>query len=535
MRDIVRIAIVLELCLLILAIPTSEGATTKLKSKKKIMKEARENKEVNICDLQNLQAPFFCYCNSNGFNNATDTNCLIFDKFEEVNPLWNHFKSQVFTQKLTFRVRPPTGNLTYVPTQVLKLLKHVNIFNIEYAKIHKLPDNVFSNLSLMTEIHLMRNSITSLAENAFNNMKSLVLINLDENHITEVTRTPFVNLPSLKKLMMNKNNITTIYAHAFAYLSSLQELELNGNEINVITRDMFNGLRNLQKLDLSNNLVHMIGDESFMEMSELQELQLDQNMIEYISQKALVGMRNLKVLKLSENKLASLDPDFLSQAPGVNYLDLRENQLKTMTFDNVKPIVTNLYNNVSYFYLNGNKLICDCKLQWIWGLRNETKNIKLRENLEELTCFLESKNASDKSVKDAERNSALAIARNPDEYMFDNLKEGNRGNNDYLDDATNYEDSYEDEDREIQKSHTKMEIIDGKVGYMKQLFELKPEDLPCPEPSREDLMASEQPSSRHANAAVGSAGIFFFSSGKIHYVSQSVLALSFLVATRFFT
>lgn len=44
----------------------------------------------------------------------------------------------------------------------------------------------------------------------------------------------------------------------------------------------------------------------------------------------------------------------------------------------------------------------------------------------------------------------------PDEYMFDNLKEGNRGNNDYLDDATNYEDSYEDEDREIQKSHTKV-------------------------------------------------------------------------------
>ncbi|XP_051160091.1 connectin-like isoform X2 [Leptopilina boulardi] len=535
MWDVIRIAFVLELCLLILAITTSEGAKTKLKNIKKLSKEVKEIKEVDICDLQKLEAPFFCYCNGVGVKNVTDTNCLIFDKFEEVNPLWNHFESQIFTEKLTFKVRLPNGNLTYIPTQVLKQLKHVHILIIEYAKIHKLQENVFSNYTAMNEISLMRNSITSLAEYAFNNMKNLIFINLDENQITEIRRLSFVNLPSLKKLMINKNNITTIYAQAFSYLNTLQELELNGNQISVITRDMFNGLRSLQKLDLRNNLVHMIGEESFMEMPELQELQLDQNMIEYISQKALAGMRNLKVLKLSENKLAALDPDFLSQAPGVNFLDLRDNLLKTMTFDNVKPIVTNLYNNISYFYLNGNKLICDCKLQWIWGLRNETRNIKLRENLEELTCFLESKNASVKSVKDAERNSALAIARNPDEYMFDNLKEGNRGTNDYLDDATNYDDSYEDEEKEVQKSPTKMEIIDGKVGYMKELFQLKPEDLPCPEPSREDLMASEQPSSRHANAAVGSAGIFFFSSGKIHYVSQSVLALSFLVASRFFT
>lgn len=50
----------------------------------------------------------------------------------------------------------------------------------------------------------------------------------------------------------------------------------------------------------------------------------------------------------------------------------------------------------------------------------------------------------------------------------------------------------------------KVEVVEGKLGTIKHLFELKLEELPCPEPSREDLMASEQPSSRHEHAHMGS-------------------------------
>jgi len=73
---------------------------------------------------------------------------------------------------------------------------------------------------------------------------------------------------------------------------------------------------------------------------------------------------------------------------------------------------------------------------------------------------------------------------------------------------------------------------------MKHLFELKPEELPCPELSREDLMASEQPSSRHENARVGSSGSSWFSSGSISVQSgQSVLAILslLLLSILFFT
>lgn len=73
---------------------------------------------------------------------------------------------------------------------------------------------------------------------------------------------------------------------------------------------------------------------------------------------------------------------------------------------------------------------------------------------------------------------------------------------------------------------------------IKHLFELKPEELPCPELSREDLMASEQPSSRHENARVGSSDSSWFSSGSISVqAGQSVLTILslLLLSILFFT
>ena len=56
--------------------------------------------------------------------------------------------------------------------------------------------------------------------------------------------------------------------------------------------------------------------------------------------------------------------------------------------------------------------MCDCKLVWMWGLRNQTKNVKLRESLEKLTCLLETNNATMKVTNShREWNAALKIAR----------------------------------------------------------------------------------------------------------------------------
>lgn len=79
--------------------------------------------------------------------------------------------------------------------------------------------------------------------------------------------------------------------------------------------------------------------------------------------------------------------------------------------------VMRLTDQSASWYLHvENNLICDCKLAWIWGLRNETKNTKLRDALEELTCFLESNNATQKiNSEDLGRNQPLDI---PGKFCF---------------------------------------------------------------------------------------------------------------------
>lgn len=66
----------------------------------------------------------------------------------------------------------------------------------------------------------------------------------------------------------------------------------------------------------------------------------------------------------------------------------------------------------------------------------------------------------------------------------------------------------------------------------KHLFELKPEELPCPAISRE-MMASEQPSSRHENARMGGGTIWFRSSAKAVQAGRSVLAAATLLPLLF--
>ncbi|XP_015187783.1 PREDICTED: connectin isoform X2 [Polistes dominula] len=512
----------LRVSLYALLIAVSLAASTRSRSKKKVTKET---KEVNICDIQNQEAPIFCYCDSNALRNATTANCLVLNKFKVDDPMWNYFVSQIHLTKLMFTVRA-SGGLDYVPSNVLKQFKNLKSISLEYAKLTELAERSFSNLSEVTEIDLSKNTIAVLKKYAFENMKELKTILLDDNRITEINRDVFVNLPNLATLNLNNNNITTVHDKAFKHLINLQVLLLNSNEISVITRESFHGLRNLKHLDLRNNEISMIGDSSFVEIPELIELELDQNSIKYISEKALDGLRKLKKLRLSENKLVSLEPDFLSGAPSINFLDLRENNLKTMTFNNIKPIVTNLYNSSSHFYLDGNKLICDCNLAWLWGLRNETKNAKLRNALEELICFLESNNTALKiNTEDLERNQELEIARNSGNKEDEDNYLGDVANESYENLGEEYEDSSLDSN-----SQPKVQILDGKVCYVKHLFDLKLEDLPCPETTREDLMASEQPSSRHENAPVGSSGsIWFTSSAQTLRVNQFVVYASSLI------
>ncbi|OXU23825.1 hypothetical protein TSAR_008351 [Trichomalopsis sarcophagae] len=346
--------LLLSVLLVLSAINLCESSTVKNRNRKKQQRE-KEQKEINVCDIEQENTPLYCYCNDNKLASAEDANCLIFNKLELSDPIWAHFNAQMYIRKLSFVVRSD-GMITYVPTGVLRQLKSLNTISFQHAKFDAIESQSFASLPSVSTINLNKNNINVLKWHSFEGLRNLTLLNLDENYISELSRDIFYDVPRLQKLFLNHNNISLLHDKAFKHLPSLQELELNDNKLSVLTSESFSGLRLLQRLDLRNNQIRMLGERSFIEMPELQELDLDQNRIEVISNRAFDGLKNLRKLRLSENKLSVLEPDFLVGAPSINLLDLRENELTTMTFDNIKPVIMNFYNNSSYFYLDGEYL-----------------------------------------------------------------------------------------------------------------------------------------------------------------------------------
>lgn len=100
-------------------------------------------------------------------------------------------------------------------------------------------------------------------------------------------------------------------------------------------------------------------------------------------------------------------------------------------------------------YVTDNEFICDCRLAWIFDLKNRTKNFELRYSLEEIEC-----------TKTKDKPSGGRIRVNADDVMKKQI----------LNDETDY---YDDESFDEKKTT--------------QLFQFKQKELPCPQQYREQF------------------------------------------------
>ncbi|XP_073836886.1 leucine rich repeat protein connectin [Musca autumnalis] len=331
-----------------------------------------------------------CYCTPDENHVPVQkAECWVFSEgLMQNDTTWTRFYQQTRLRELKFVIQNH-GRLDYIPTHILKPLENLTSITIEYSQVEIVRSYAFANLHQLERIVLTNNMIIALDQEAFANHIRLRDLNLEHNQIFEIDRKAFRNLPLCERLNLNNNNITNLHDGLFSDLVRLIYLNLAHNQITTLTSNIFKGLGNLNVLKLTHNNINFIGDTVFAELWSLTELELDDNKIERISERALDGLNNLKTLNLRNNLLKKIDNGLLRGTTALLSLNVQSNKLETLTFYTFQPIMDNLVNSSSELLLSDNNFICDCRLQWLFELKNRTRYQQLRDSLDEFICTLQ--------------------------------------------------------------------------------------------------------------------------------------------------
>ncbi|XP_022826792.1 connectin-like [Spodoptera litura] len=410
---------------------------------------------INVCDIVDRRSKVHCYCDSNKPKMATRADCWVFSGgITEEDLIWPSFSSQSEIEHLMFNVRSDDA-LTFIPAKAIVRLDKLKHLSIQFGTIKRIPPYAFTNSSTVRQIVLKSNKIATLEKHSFSQMMMLSNLSLDENQISELKRDVFFGLPNLHVLHLSNNNLSLIHEGCFKHLNNLIELNLDYNYISVVTREMLEGLENLSRLNLRNNKLTMVGNLAFSELWGLKELMLDNNALEYISERAFGGLTQLRKLTLSGNKLTKFYEDILDDIRSLVILDLRYNMLEAISYETVRPVVENDKSASTAVYLEGNPLNCNCRLSWIYALRNETRDNTLRQALEKVSCVTDL--TVDRHLNDQEDNESAKDNALPEDTY------------DYYDKTEEYS------ERKFTKKATK-------------LIDIPLETLPCPK----ELMQTEE-------------------------------------------
>lgn len=247
-------------------------------------------------------------------------------------------------------------NLTY---SSIKSIAHILPINttelvLDNNNIDDVPIQDFPVLPFLTKISLQSNQLTGVPSSDMSTkFPNLKLLDLSKNNIIELDQ---MKLPNLKKLYLDNNRIKYIKEYTFTGMSKLEMISISSNELEFVDSLSFFNLTSLWSLNLAVNKISELKAgtfESFRENSDI-KLNFSSNQIESIPF-GLIEFEDINFVDMSENEIRSVDlKAFQNIYNLVNSINLEHNVLETI------PLFQSLAEGE--IKLNGNPLVCDCKL-----------------------------------------------------------------------------------------------------------------------------------------------------------------------------
>ncbi|KAK2715740.1 toll-like receptor 6 [Artemia franciscana] len=267
-----------------------------------------------------------------------------------------------------------------------------------------IPRAIF-DLTMLKRLDLSFNSIMSVEDNFFANSTQLVVLLINNNQLQSIMGRALYGLSKLEILEVANNRLELIEPGSLDGSENLQEIRFDCNFLDDIN-GLFRNLMKLRFVNLSGNGVQLF-DYSFLPLSvefldlhsneiseisnyyeletrmNLKFMDLSFNQISMINEKQIPN--SVETILLNNNKIQNVLANTFSAKTNMTLIDLRRNAIQYL-----KPTAVWLRDEsqITWIKLGQNPFICDCGLEWLTGLTNQSRHQPILVDSHDVSCHI---------------------------------------------------------------------------------------------------------------------------------------------------
>ncbi|XP_035489587.1 leucine-rich repeat and immunoglobulin-like domain-containing nogo receptor-interacting protein 3 isoform X2 [Scophthalmus maximus] len=263
-------------------------------------------------------------------------------------------------------------------------LQSLKVLKLRGNQLKLVPIGSFAKLGNLTSLDLSENKMVILLDYTFQDLRSLKHLEVGDNDLVYISHKAFSGLLGLEDLTIERCNLTSISGQTLSYLRSLVTLRLHHLSISALEEQNFRKLSNLRGLDIdhwpyleyisplsfqgldlhrlsiTNTNITSVPSASFKNMVHLTHLNLSYNPITTLEPWAFKDLLRLKELIMVSTGLMTVEPHALGGLRQIRVLNFSTNDLQTLEEGSFHSV-----NSLETLRVDGNPLMCDCRLLWI--------------------------------------------------------------------------------------------------------------------------------------------------------------------------
>ncbi|XP_052284063.1 leucine-rich repeat-containing protein 15-like [Dreissena polymorpha] len=283
------------------------------------------------------------------------------------------------------RVMPPEvgdfrlgqNNLTRITLEDFQNITSLTLLTMNDNKINFVEHRSFEGLEDLKELWMSRNELVYIPRGL---PKTLQKLYMDSNQVVELEQMLFKPDSALNVLNLEGNKVFKIHSEALKDAPQLTTLNLQGNAITRIESGTFTHSPNLESLTFTNNPIDVFKSGAFKNLGMLTEISLSyidskttdvENLLPDFFFQEMPNVTEIDLMssvKLTRAFLDKIKDGTAQPFTEVKLLNLQYNELKTLP-QNIRSV----FPNIKQLLLDGNMLVCDKNLLWLYDWMKTTE------------------------------------------------------------------------------------------------------------------------------------------------------------------